>query len=143
MKKIIYCDRGWFPLFYAFCPTEDAWDREVKRLDDPKARYPEHEAATSKIFDDRKGEQNSICIVTLRKDKHADFRRHDPGTVALLVHEAVHVWQAMMEAMGERDRPRSEIEAYAIQCIFAELYRAAIRSLAPVPLTKRKRRRKR
>lgn len=39
---------------------------------------------------------------------------------ALLVHEAVHIWQAVREDLNERS-PSSEFEAYAIQAISQEL----------------------
>lgn len=49
------------------------------------------------------------------------YRGRDPIEVAgMLVHEAVHVWQWYVEAMGERN-PGSEQEAYAIQAIAQEL----------------------
>jgi len=40
---------------------------------------------------------------------------------ALLVHEAVHIWQRMCEIMGERE-PSSEFEAYCVQAISQRLF---------------------
>ena len=42
---------------------------------------------------------------------------------ALLVHEAVHVWQAFCEDIGEKS-PSDEFEAYSIQSISYELMTA-------------------
>lgn len=42
---------------------------------------------------------------------------------ALLVHEAMHVWQAFCEHVGEKS-PSDEFEAYSIQSIFHELMTA-------------------
>lgn len=60
------------------------------------------------------------CVVCLR-----DALGTDPITVAgLLVHEAVHVWQAAREALTPTSAPGIELEAYAIQNISQELMRA-------------------
>lgn len=40
---------------------------------------------------------------------------------AMLLHEAVHVWQHIRERMGE-DTPSSEFEAYSIQRIAQDLF---------------------
>jgi hypothetical protein len=42
------------------------------------------------------------------------------GVVALLVHEAVHLWQYIKEDIGEHN-PSKEFEAYAIQNLTQEL----------------------
>ena len=46
------------------------------------------------------------------------------GRVALLVHEAVHAWQYILEDIGQHERPGKEIEAYAIQHLCLELLNA-------------------
>jgi len=38
----------------------------------------------------------------------------------LIAHEAVHIWQAYAEFIGE-DSPGKEQEAYAVQCVFQSL----------------------
>lgn len=53
-----------------------------------------------------------------------DVSRCSPvGVAALLVHEAVHVWQAFCEHIGEKS-PSDEFEAYSIQSISYELMTA-------------------
>lgn len=60
-----------------------------------------------------------VCVVTLRdcKDKEG------VQIAAMLVHEAVHVWQMWRESIGERS-PSVEFEAYSIQTIAQRLMTA-------------------
>lgn len=51
-------------------------------------------------------------------------------TIALLVHEAVHIWQWQCEFMGE-DAPGREFEAYSIQAITKLLLEEYERAVAP------------
>lgn len=61
-------------------------------------------------------QQGLACIIGLR-----GWLGRDPIEVAgLLVHEAVHVWQAYAEGIGETN-PGNEQEAYGIQAISQEL----------------------
>ena len=53
-------------------------------------------------------------------------RRSLVDVAALLVHEAVHVWQAFCEDIGEKS-PSDEFEAYSIQSISHELLSAFTR----------------
>ena len=64
------------------------------------------------------------CLVTVsdRADK-----LEAPDIVGLLVHEAVHVFQFMAQHIGEED-PSWEFEAYSIQNISLELFRAYSRT---------------
>ena len=73
--------------------------------------------ATMHWFDNPKGEQ--CCIVAVREKKGVT-----PVEICgLLVHEAVHIWQAFRERIGE-DNPSKEFEAYAIQAISQRLMAA-------------------
>ena len=56
----------------------------------------------------------------VRHRKVAQENRNAIEMAGLLVHEAVHVWQAYAEHMGE-ERPGEEQEAYAIQSISQSL----------------------
>lgn len=50
-------------------------------------------------------------------------QRSPVDVAALLVHEAVHVWQAFCEHIGEKS-PSNEFEAYSIQALSCELMAA-------------------
>lgn len=60
-----------------------------------------------------------VCIVAIR------WREGISGIqiAAMLVHEAVHIWQKFKERIGE-DQPSAEFEAYAIQSISQRLMEA-------------------
>jgi hypothetical protein len=57
-----------------------------------------------------------VCIVGIRPGPE----HTGPQIAAMLVHEAVHVWQAWCDKIGERE-PSSEFEAYSIQAISQRL----------------------
>jgi len=84
----------------------------AKRIKNPKwAWVSEGAQATTHTFN-RAG-RPELCVVCV------DVAQLDNDGVviaALLVHEAVHVWQQARDAIGE-DAPGKEVEAYAIQAI--------------------------
>jgi len=81
----------------------------------------------SHIKDAWLGPNANASTHTLTKGGHVativclqDDNRNPISTCAVLVHEAVHVWQAYTESIGE-DKPSSEFEAYGIQSISERL----------------------
>ncbi len=66
--------------------------------------------ATTWTFEAADGDR--AYVVTFRPPEDATPVQH----AALLVHEAVHIWQSYIEEIGE-DEPGAEQEAYAIQVI--------------------------
>ena len=115
--RVVWCDKGWMPLSYGFCPSERAWKRELKRLEaDETYPYPTTDAGTTFVEGPHKG-----VIVTL--NERFDKERDRVGVVCLLVHEATHVWQAIREDIGEH-KPSHEFEAYAMQNISMNLIQA-------------------
>lgn len=109
MKRVIWCDRGWYPVYYGFCPSEQAWKREMRRLGAELEPYPKTDARCLTF----EHEGKTAILVTL--NERLDGR--DPmAIVALIVHEAVHVWQAICNHIGET-HPSNEAEAYAVQAI--------------------------
>ncbi|AOJ10349.1 hypothetical protein [Burkholderia mayonis] len=106
------CDLG-------LCIDERDYLREMRRLKikSPNAFVTAGKSATMHWFDHKRGGDDLaiVCIDMMRL-------RKCPGTAiaALLVHEAVHVFQSIRESMGE-EHPSSEFEAYSIQRISQDL----------------------
>jgi hypothetical protein len=114
MSKVQWLDRRLMdnPFFLGLCKSEDAFLREMRKLGIPKEKWPEwirneHSGATAHWFAHPK--RGRIAIVCIRPG-----RRLLTETYALLVHEAVHIWQWIKEDIGE-DEPSKEFEAYSIQ----------------------------
>lgn len=71
-------------------------------------------------------ERNGLCCIVCLQD----WRGRKPVEVAgLLVHEAVHVFQAYCDDIGERS-PAPEQQAYGIQAIAQELLAEFARRMA-------------
>lgn len=117
VDRMIWCQRGWQPVHYGFCPSEAVWMREMRKMgvDPATCGYPESDGRTT-FFDHPSGK--SIAIVTV--SDAAAKRRKKIEIVGLLIHEATHIWQHVQEMMGEKE-PGEEMEAYAMQSISQEL----------------------
>jgi hypothetical protein len=121
-RGVVWCRQGWYPVPYAFCPSEKAWRAEMRRLNAADA-YPESDARTVAF------EKNGALRIYVTLAERMDGK--DPlGIVCLLVHEAVHVWQEMCDHVGDRN-PSRETEAYAIQRISSELIAAYAKTRMP------------
>jgi hypothetical protein len=119
VSGVIYCDRGWLPSYYGFCPSKKAWDREMRELfphDKVHEEYPKADGHTATF--ERDGGQTILVTINEHMDKRAKL-----SVIGLLAHEAVHVMQRIMKDAGEK-KPGVEIEAYAVQSIFQELLKA-------------------
>lgn len=102
------------------CTNETSFRAELRHMRIPTP-HPEFVGPTANArthsFVNAKGAL--CCVVCIR-----DFRDKDPVEVAaLLVHEAVHVWQQTRVYLGET-APSPEFEAYAIQNISGNLMQA-------------------
>ena len=71
-------------------------------------------ADASVHFFERAGKLSAV--VCMKVGKHSLSQIH-----AMLVHEAVHIWQEYLRGIGET-APGDEIEAYSIQSISQELF---------------------
>lgn len=121
-SKIDWRDRALMiaPVYYGLCLTEEAYFSELKRQGIPEREWDDfilnwHSSATAHHFENRK-EGKYMVIVCLGSTKG----RTREQVYALLVHEAVHVWQQIKRLLGE-DCPGVEQEAYSIQAIAQEL----------------------
>lgn len=102
--------------FLALCLTEQAFLETMRdcKIKNPPAWIKTPVAhATTHFLEDESG---LVCIVCMRNSEG----RNPIEVAGLLVHEAVHVWQAYADGIGEA-KPGSEQEAYAIQSIAQEL----------------------
>lgn len=117
MNKVIWLNNSWFPFEYAFCPSKEAWDKEMENME---CNYPyplsQNVEGSTVCFE----KCNSLVKIIVCLKSHNDLIQF----TALVVHEAAHVWQQVLEAMGE-DKPSSEFEAYALQGITQDLLTAA------------------
>jgi hypothetical protein len=116
VSKVIWCDRGWMPHYYGFCPDEAAWKRELKRLGVPNEPYPTSAGRCTTLENAK--DKNHCSIVTISDEKQPALQK-----VGLIVHEAMHIWRAIRESIGEHS-PSQEFEAYSIQMITQNLIAA-------------------
>lgn len=123
MKRVQWVDRTLVisPLSLGLCLSEKSFQAEMKRLAVPKGNRPAAVIAgahaTAHFFERDDG--NLCAIVAL-----GDVKGRTTAEIhALLVHEAVHVWQAVRKHIGEKE-PSSEFEAYSVQNIAYSLMAA-------------------
>lgn len=111
MKKIKYFDLAIIPMYFGFTTDGKAFDHEMRRLgvESPPSFVGGTTARTHSIINKKTGK--TVCIVCLDTSRLNGDRN---AMLALLVHEAVHVWQYALEAMGTNGSDE-EFEAYTIQ----------------------------
>lgn len=114
-NRTVWCDRGWQPVYFGFCPNKKAWKREMKRFS-IEMPYPESDGRTTWLRND---DGNDCAIVTISDRFQLDGHCHN-GVACLLVHEAMHIWRGIRESIGESE-PSAEFEAYAMQNISLQL----------------------
>ena len=110
------------PVYFCLCLTEKQFEKKLKHL-----KFREELSfvncgsdATTHYFE-RKGK--TTAIVCFKEDAS----RAPEQNIALLVHEAVHIWQQAKESIGESS-PSKEFEAYSVQSITQELLRYYFKS---------------
>ncbi|MGB8408711.1 MAG: hypothetical protein WCE58_02220 [Gallionella sp.] len=110
------------PYYYKLCLTEKDFTKTLTdELEMPASHQPRFHTgrdsgATTHEFQHNDGEAQIIIVCM-----HPVADRTIIETYALLVHEAVHVWQYIASAIGER-YPGDEEESYAVQRISLELF---------------------
>jgi hypothetical protein len=116
MRRVVWCDHGWIPYHYGFCPDEVAWKMEMRRLG-VTLPYPSSDGACTHFEkSDRDGDACSIVTINHKKRKRQNV-------TTLIVHESMHIWRRMREEMGE-ETPSSEFEAYTMQNVVHHLLTA-------------------
>jgi hypothetical protein len=112
--------------YYGLCTDEAAFKRELRRMKVPADQWPnwisnEQSDATVHYLENDGRKAAIVCI-------RVDESRTGIEVAGLLVHEAVHIWQAHCDDIGEKS-PASEQEAYAVQGIAQSLMQAYSESL--------------
>ena len=108
------------PYHYALCLSEKEFTAELDRLNVPRdtrgswIKTPQADATLH--FFEQNGDVGLCAIVCLRAKKGVSREQ----VYAMLVHEAVHLWQAIKDHIGEHT-PGIEAEAYAVQRIAQSL----------------------
>lgn len=115
----IWLDRALFvnSQYYTLCTTEEQFHKILKYLKVPKKQWPPFlnsgANATTHYFANDTLKSTVVCMPPRAEMSNAQI-------VALLCHEAVHIWQATRKHYGER-KPSAELEAYAIQSLTQRL----------------------
>lgn len=123
VNKVVWCPMTVFPFNFGFCPNEEAWDREMKRLG-CRHEYPDAMGMCSRFMRDRE----QCAIVTVGEGYSYD------SIVSILVHESVHIYQCMINQVHEANAG-DETMAYTIQFIFNQLFLAFVKTRGvPDPL---------
>lgn len=108
---------------FGLCLSEKDFHRTLQGMGLPVAQWPmwvsNNADATTHFFEHPDG--GKAAIVCMGENAHLTGVQK----AALLVHEAVHIWQEHRVATGERE-PSDESEAYAVQSISQRLMEAYV-----------------
>ena len=111
------------PFSIGLCLSEGDFKKELKRLKIPLSECSPWipGGADGKLWEFRKvkGCHSQCCIVCIKARKKSTLLE----VTGLIIHEAVHVWQAIKDTYGER-YPSLEFEAYSIQSIAQRLIKS-------------------
>lgn len=115
------------PWNYCVVLTQKEFDRVLKKnkineIPDDDVRLSDA-AATVSFYTSPKGAKIAIVKIGPKVKKYSKAQID-----TILVHEAVHIWQAVRESLYE-DSPSSEFEAYSVQKISHELILAYKRAI--------------
>lgn len=106
------------PVYIGICTTEAQYRHTCKRygINGDNWILPGAEA-TMNTFVTAKGA--TTCVVCIRPRGKLTRAAY----AALIVHEAVHIWQCIRREIAERD-PSAEFEAYSVQNLCQDLFEA-------------------
>lgn len=118
-NRVVWLDRGHFPAYIGFVPNKKAWRRILKWLDIDEELDMNQDDASARCWNFQRPEKHVILVTIADKLDGRDFI----DLSALLIHEATHVMQFLMENIGEA-QPSREFEAYTMQNIAGGLIHA-------------------
>lgn len=116
------------------CLTQKSFDKVMRSLGEaPSAYLREGSDATVHFVNAKEKQTAVVCLGSLKKKTGAQVQ-------ALVVHEALHIWQEFKRAMGE-ETVGDETEAYCVQALVQTLLTEYERQVSQ-PARKSKQRRK-
>jgi hypothetical protein len=113
---IKYFNVGAWPVYFGFSHEPKKWKKEAKRLGLKNNFFTSKGAQATTHIMTRHGV--TTIVVCLKMNKR--YSRNQ--LTAMIAHEAVHVWEAVIAAMHGTN-PGDEVAAYAIQwatCVMAD-----------------------
>lgn len=102
--------------YLTFCDSEKEFKQVVKHLK-YSTPVPDWCGDGGKMHTFEKSGSMPTCVVCVTPDI---YKRELGSAIGLLIHEAVHVYQAMLSYMRE-SHPSKEFEAYSVQTISQQL----------------------
>lgn len=102
--------------YLTLCLSEEEQAHALRGMTKEYVQFPLSGALCTTLHHQKTGEMCAVVSVS----KQSQERCNAIEMAGLLIHEAVHVWQAYAEDIGEV-RPGREQEAYAIQGVSQEL----------------------
>jgi ribosomal protein L30E len=118
LKGIHYLSMGPWPWYVGFTTSEDAFQREMKRLRVKDAGSGTRQGSNAATHHLVNGSTNMAIIVMQPPSRRASKEQY----ASLLAHEAVHVVQEMRAKLGDLG---CEAEAYLVQQMVQEGLQAA------------------
>lgn len=123
-KRGVYFFHTIYPLDWGFAPNERSFQREMRKMGF-RRKYQHNWCDFSACTHSVKSKNGrNVVLVTVDKYKH----ENEEQIISSIIHEAVHVWQHMMEFSHQSKSDEDEIEAYTIQGIASSIMAAAIHS---------------
>lgn len=117
MASVKWCDRGLVvaPLYFTIATSPKHLKSILKNLNWSGGHIEEPQKDAAKVQFLNSKNNKTIALVLIY-----DHSKDLTSTLALIVHESVHVWQEIRSMMGEQS-PSKEFEAYSIQAISQQL----------------------
>lgn len=109
---------------FTLCTTAQQLQRAMSYLKVPlqqRVHWPDAGCASTTVLE-RAGARGLACVVCI----HVEPGEDPIEVAALLVHEAVHIYQAACDDMRE-NKPGDEFEAYSIQALSRQLMHEYVR----------------
>ncbi|MDX5412786.1 MAG: hypothetical protein LPK02_07040 [Rhodobacterales bacterium] len=116
-----WCNPGWMPFKYCYCPDAKNWARLMKFLGAGHEPYPDD--TPGRMTTMRNQETDEIVLIV----SFGDLTSVSPVDImGLVAHECMHMWQEVKRYIGEK-APGDEMEAYALQAMCCEILMAMLR----------------